>query len=69
MCGIAGFIPRRPLPAEQLRQYVRSMTGALFHRGPDDHGEFISAGVGLGMRRLSNSVRILTDLMTGWLSR
>ena len=53
MCGIAGFLPRHRLPAEQLRQRVRGMTAALVHRGPDDEGEFISPGIGLGMRRLS----------------
>jgi asparagine synthase (glutamine-hydrolysing) len=29
------------------------MTQALVHRGPDDHGEFVSSDVGLAMRRLS----------------
>ena len=36
------------------------MTRALIHRGPDDEGYFVGAGVGLGMRRLS-----IIDLTTG----
>ncbi len=53
MCGIAGLLPRNGLPAADLRQRVRAMTAALAHRGPDDHGEFFSEAIGLGMRRLS----------------
>src|SRR6267143_2212242 len=29
------------------------MCGAMVHRGPDDHGEYIDGRVGIGMRRLS----------------
>jgi asparagine synthase (glutamine-hydrolysing) len=51
MCGIAGYVSvkngtdRSPL--------LRRMANALRHRGPDDEGFFVDAGVGLAMRRLS----------------
>jgi asparagine synthase (glutamine-hydrolysing) len=34
-------------------QEIRSMCGAMVHRGPDDEGVYLDHGVGLGMRRLS----------------
>jgi asparagine synthase (glutamine-hydrolysing) len=62
MCGIAGFadlIPRaRTLEAD--RQRVKAMCDVMRHRGPDDEGFHVAAGVGLGMRRLS-----IIDLSTG----
>src|SRR5262249_5003403 len=39
---------------------VRAMCGGMVHRGPDDEGLFLGAGVALGMRRLS-----IIDLTTG----
>lgn len=58
MCGIAGIVSLdgRPVALHELR----SMCAALFHRGPDDEGFYLSPGVGLGMRRLS-----IIDLVTG----
>ena len=53
MCGIAGFLPSAPWPVDGLRERIRGMTEALVHRGPDDRGEYVSADVALGMRRLS----------------
>jgi asparagine synthase (glutamine-hydrolysing) len=53
MCGIAGLLPVALLPHPAVEARVRAMTQALVHRGPDDHGEFISPDIGLGMRRLS----------------
>jgi asparagine synthase (glutamine-hydrolysing) len=47
MCGIAGAIGPN---AEPL---VRAMTAALVHRGPDDDGFHLDAGLALGFRRLS----------------
>jgi asparagine synthase (glutamine-hydrolysing) len=32
---------------------IRKMTGTLRHRGPDDEGVYLGAGIGLGHRRLS----------------
>ncbi len=53
MCGIAGIAasdPRRlPLEPEALE----AMTAAIEHRGPDEDGHLLEAGVALGMRRLS----------------
>jgi asparagine synthase (glutamine-hydrolysing) len=56
ICGLATADPRRPVDAEM----VRGMTDTLWHRGPDGDGYHFSAGVGLGMRRLS-----IVDLATG----
>jgi asparagine synthase (glutamine-hydrolysing) len=58
MCGIAGMMSfdGAPVRLEELRR----MCGALAHRGPDDEGLYMGAGVGLGMRRLS-----IIDLATG----
>ena len=52
MCGIAGMVQTRAdgsLNAEAIHR----MCEAILHRGPDDEGIFVKAGVGLGMRRLS----------------
>src|SRR5437867_2374880 len=51
MCGLAGIVhndTRRPDEAA-----LRAMGDALAHRGPDDAGEHIAAGVGLASRRLA----------------
>lgn len=52
MCGITGFCSNvmRPDPTA-----IDSMTNALGHRGPDDHGVWVDTHVGvqLGHRRLS----------------
>jgi asparagine synthase (glutamine-hydrolysing) len=59
MCGIAGFADvaeRGPLPpARQEAEFnlVHRMCEVIRHRGPDDEGIHVGAGVGLGMRRLS----------------
>ena len=62
MCGIAGFAdstvyPGTPFDAAAL---VHDMCDVIRHRGPDDEGVHVEAGVGLGMRRLS-----IIDLSTG----
>ena len=51
MCGIAGIVrfDGRPVRTEE----IRAMTDALAHRGPDDQGQFVERGAGIGMRRLS----------------
>ncbi len=51
MCGIAGIMVAGDGPVDQT--VLRQMTDAIAHRGPDDDGFFIGAGVGLGHRRLS----------------
>jgi asparagine synthase (glutamine-hydrolysing) len=51
MCGIAGIV--RWDGGAVAEGDVRAMCGAMVHRGPDDEGVYMGAGVGLGMRRLS----------------
>lgn len=58
MCGLAGFVDRRPQRAGEaaaLAGQAQRMAGALRHRGPDDAGVWVDAlsGVALGHRRLS----------------
>jgi asparagine synthase (glutamine-hydrolysing) len=64
MCGIAGFVEpstlASPLGLEASGALVRRMCDVIRHRGPDDEGTRIDAGVALGMRRLS-----IIDLSTG----
>jgi len=52
MCGIAGFLTRGGLRAEE--SWIRSMGASLAHRGPDGEGYFVEDGLALGHRRLSN---------------
>ena len=52
MCGIAGFVHLRDKRAVDA-QLVAAMGNAIYHRGPDDGNEFITAGVGFAHRRLS----------------
>ena len=61
MCGIAGVfrLDRSPLP-EDSEGWVRKMTAALLHRGPDGSGIYRSGPVCFGHRRLS-----IIDLATG----
>ena len=55
MCGIAGFLDRANLPANDIRDRLAAMAGTLAHRGPDADGLWTDpeAGVALGHRRLS----------------
>ena len=57
MCGIAGIVQahRDPVHADGGvdQATIHRMCEAIVHRGPDDEGIFVKAGVGLGMRRLS----------------
>ncbi|HKQ96726.1 MAG TPA: asparagine synthase (glutamine-hydrolyzing) [Candidatus Polarisedimenticolia bacterium] len=51
MCGICGLVDQDGggvTPAT-----VEAMTGRIAHRGPDDHGTFVTPRAGLGHRRLS----------------
>jgi len=47
MCGICGVVG--PIDEPVLRR----MVGTMVHRGPDDAGQYLDDGVGLGVRRLS----------------
>ena len=51
MCGIAGIRDFSGGPV--ARADLGAMCAAMVHRGPDDEGLYLGAGVGLGMRRLS----------------
>jgi len=54
MCGISGFVDFK---GKNGQSELRSMTDALFHRGPDASGYYFdqtdSFSIGLGHRRLS----------------
>jgi asparagine synthase (glutamine-hydrolysing) len=52
MCGIAGIFEFSSLDKISV-EAVRRMTQTIVHRGPDDEGFFVDAGIGLGFRRLS----------------
>jgi len=51
MCGICGIfnLDGEPIP----HRYVKSMTDAMAHRGPDDEGHYIDVNIALGHRRLA----------------
>ena len=51
MCGICGIfnLDGEPIP----HRYIKSMTDALAHRGPDGEGHFIDVNIALGHRRLA----------------
>ena len=53
MCGIVGIINAFGRPVEEAE--LEAMCETIIHRGPDDHGAYVSEGgqVGLAMRRLS----------------
>jgi asparagine synthase (glutamine-hydrolysing) len=51
MCGIAGFLSLNAEPPDRAR--LARMVATLRHRGPDDHGEYVSGPVALGAARLS----------------
>jgi asparagine synthase (glutamine-hydrolysing) len=59
MCGITGIFDTRG-KREIDRAVLHRMNETQFHRGPDEGGLHIEAGVGLGHRRLS-----IIDLSTG----
>jgi asparagine synthase (glutamine-hydrolysing) len=55
MCGITGFvdIAEQPNALGTASAILDRMCRIITHRGPDDQGTFLNAGVALGMRRLS----------------
>src|SRR5262245_28835877 len=59
MCGITGIVDLRAHRVISRDTLVR-MNESQHHRGPDEHGIHLKAGVGLGHRRLS-----IIDLSTG----
>jgi len=63
MCGIAGFVESSAAKGstrDDAAHLAHQACGVIRHRGPDDEGTFVDAGVALGMRRLS-----IIDLSTG----
>jgi asparagine synthase (glutamine-hydrolysing) len=59
MCGICGVVNSQPLDRVD-REALAAMNRRIVHRGPDDDGYYLGAGIGLAMRRLS-----IVDLVTG----
>jgi asparagine synthase (glutamine-hydrolysing) len=56
MCGIAGFIGKKPAEATSLHR----MLASIGHRGPDSFSGFVEGGVALGTARLA-----IVDLLGG----
>ncbi len=59
MCGITGIFDLKDERSID-RELLGRMTNVLSHRGPDDNGFYVDAGVGFGHRRLS-----IIDIATG----
>lgn len=55
MCGIAGLIDPRGIPADRLTAAATAMGDAIAHRGPDGSGLWCDPAVGIGLahRRLA----------------
>jgi asparagine synthase (glutamine-hydrolysing) len=51
MCGIAGVIHLNGAPISPV--YLKKMTDAIAHRGPDGEGQWVEGNVGIGHRRLA----------------
>ena len=51
MCGIYGFIS--PEIESEKKEIINAMSNELFHRGPDQIGNFINEYIALGINRLS----------------
>jgi asparagine synthase (glutamine-hydrolysing) len=51
MCGICGIfnLDGEPIP----HRYIKSMTDAIAHRGPDDEGHYMDVNIAMGHRRLA----------------
>ena len=60
MCGICGIVDYGGMDSRTRDPYVRNMTSAMHHRGPDGEGFYHNETVALGMRRLA-----VIDLHTG----
>ena len=50
MCGIAGIFDST---VGRSDSEIRAMNDAIRHRGPDDGGQYVERGIGLGHRRLA----------------
>ena len=61
MCGICGKAVFDASEDRVTPELLRQMMATLSHRGPDDSGLYVSAGIGLGHTRLK-----IIDLTTGF---
>ncbi len=61
MCGLAGFLGF-PVPAAEVSPLLGRMADTLAHRGPDDHGIWVNAQVGLGLAHRRLSIQDLSPL-------
>ena len=52
MCGICGFVSKREISLDKLKE----MNDTMYHRGPDDSGEEIYEISG-GYRAISRCIR------------
>jgi asparagine synthase (glutamine-hydrolysing) len=52
MCGICGFLLRRPVQVED-QELLNQMNSTIIHRGPDSQGSFVDGNLGMAMRRLA----------------
>ena len=52
MCGIYGILSSK-IEDHRAEELMTKMGAAMIHRGPDDAGIYIGAGLAFGMRRLS----------------
>lgn len=52
MCGIYGIRDLRQ-HTDAIPSVLAAMGAIIEHRGPDDSGQYVAPGIGLGMRRLS----------------
>ena len=60
VAGITAPVSNEDLRAAEFRpggkvpqSLLKAMADTILHRGPDDHGYYISRQIGLGFRRLS----------------
>ncbi|MGZ3426727.1 MAG: asparagine synthase (glutamine-hydrolyzing), partial [Polyangia bacterium] len=55
MCGIYGFVAAAGDlgDPERTGNILHAMDGSIFHRGPDDNGQYLDDRCAMGMRRLS----------------
>ena len=60
MCGINGFAFFQNSEKDRNEKLINEMNGRIYHRGPDDNGNYADSHMAIGMTRLS-----IIDLSTG----
>ena len=70
MCGITGFFNPSGLDGIEAKINIVQMRDSLYHRGPDDSGEWIESksGIALGHQRLS-ILDVSSLIFIEWFSR